>query len=313
MSLTTNTSATTTTHEDNFFQIPSDFLPRYKGSITFSYAMMRKSWAPAFDQQKFASLASPNHIDTKLENSWHQYMIKLYDEIKELGEYATYQQAIKIFRDEYQFVHPISKAEPKVIQDVFDIIEDKVWYHSEPKRTFNSIYMIMYGIFRAGFDVWILDAEKVWLKQKKLSVYETNKVRNSHSFVYQVMTTKASHNLQRIVKSTCTRAHGEFITCKLPQKKDGKELEYEENRIKYTKIKCNRWNAFLAQTRNSSNASHKIQLKNHITSLLNDSALSVDEVRECLISSISDFELKSEKNDGKFFFMLQFANVSDNV
>ena len=53
----------------------------------------------------------------------------------------------------------------------------------------------MYGIFRAGFDVWILDAEKVWLKEKKLSVYETNKVRNSHSFVYQVMTTKASHNL----------------------------------------------------------------------------------------------------------------------
>ena len=124
MSLTTNTSATTTTNEDNFFQIPSDFLPRYKGSITFSYAMMRKSWAPAFDQQKFASLASPNHSDIKLEDSWHQYMIKLYDEIKELGEYATYQRAIKIFRDEYQFVHPISKAEPKVIQDVFDIIED---------------------------------------------------------------------------------------------------------------------------------------------------------------------------------------------
>ena len=64
---------------------------------------------------------------------------------------------------------------------------------------------------------------------------------------------------------------------------------------------------------NSSNASHKIQLKNHITSLLNDSALSVDEVRECLISSIYEFESKSKKNDGKFFFMLQFANVSDNV
>ena len=90
MSLTTNTSATTTTNEDNFFQIPSDFLPRYRGSVTFSYAMSRKEWAPAFDQQQFASLASPNHSDIKLEDSWHQYMIKLYDEIKELVEYATY-------------------------------------------------------------------------------------------------------------------------------------------------------------------------------------------------------------------------------
>ena len=80
-------------------------------------------------------------------------------------------------------------------------------------------------------------------------------------------------------------------------KKDGKESELkdEENGIKYTKIRCNRWNAFLAQTINSSNASHKIQLKNHITSLLNDSALSVDEVRECLISSIYEFESKSKK------------------
>ena len=49
-------------------------------------------------------------------------MIKLYDKIEELGEYATHQQALKIFRDYYSFVNKITNATPKVFQDVFDII-----------------------------------------------------------------------------------------------------------------------------------------------------------------------------------------------
>ena len=202
--------------DENKFTVPSNFLPRYKGSITFKHAIDMKPWAPAFDNQKFATLARANYRDESLEKSWHEYMVNLYDEIQGMGEYATNQQAIKLFRDEFKIVHPITKAPPKLIQDVFDIIENKKWYESNRQRAQFCIYMIMYGMFRAGFDNWITDAANLWLKNKKIKTYTTNKIRVGKIFVYNVMIAKVSHNIQLVVKSSCYRDHCEYIEYKIP-------------------------------------------------------------------------------------------------
>ena len=83
--LLTTARANQTDNDDNNWTVPSDFLPRYKGSITYQYAMNRKPWAPTFYQHQFTPLARHDHSDKTLENSWHQYMLKLYDEIQDMG------------------------------------------------------------------------------------------------------------------------------------------------------------------------------------------------------------------------------------
>ena len=47
-------------------------------------------------------------------------MLKIYDEIQDMGEYATNNQGIKLFRDEHKLVHPVTKKAPKIIKEVFD-------------------------------------------------------------------------------------------------------------------------------------------------------------------------------------------------
>ena len=81
------------------------------------------------------------------------------------------------------------------------------------------------------------------------------------------------------------------------QKKDDKEVK-----MKYLKIGTNRWKAFLAQPIDCAAPQHKNQLKNYVFSLLNDSSLSVDDVQDCVNSSIRKFESKSQKIEGKFIF-----------
>ena len=218
------TTNQTTANDENKFTVPSEFLPRYEGGITFKYALDMKPWAPAFDNQKFATLARADYRDESLEKSWHEYMVNLYDEIQGMGEYATNQQAIRLFADEFKIVHPITKAPPKLIQDVFDIIENKKWYESNRQRAQSCIYMIMYGMFRAGFDNWITDAANLWLKNRKITPYTTNKIRTGKNFVYNVMIAKPSHNIQRAVKAACYRAHREYIVCKVPTQKDDEEV-----------------------------------------------------------------------------------------
>ena len=78
------TSNQTTANDENNWTVPSNFLPRYKGGITYKFAMDMKPWAPAFDNQKFASLARVDNSDKSLEKSWHNYMMDLYDEIQEM-------------------------------------------------------------------------------------------------------------------------------------------------------------------------------------------------------------------------------------
>ena len=104
-------------------------------------------------------------------------MVNLYDEIHDMGEYATNQQAIKLFRDEFKIANPITEARPKLIKDVFDIIENKKWYESNRQRAHTCIYMMMYGMFCAGFNNWITDAASLWLKNRKITPYETNKIK----------------------------------------------------------------------------------------------------------------------------------------
>ena len=141
--------------------------------------MSRKPWSPEFDKQNFTYLARDDHINKTLENYWHQYILKLYDEIQDIGEYATNNEAIKLFCDEFKLVHPVTKKAPKVIKNVFYIIEDKDWYDSCPQGARNSIYMIMYGMFRTCFVIWIIDAANLWFKNRKITTYETKKLRAS--------------------------------------------------------------------------------------------------------------------------------------
>ena len=111
------------------------------------------------------------------------------------------------------------------------------------------------------------------------------------------MIAKPSHNIQRAVKSACYRAHREYIVCKIPPQKDDEEVT-----MKYFPINHNRWKAFIALPIDGSDAQHKNQLKNYVFSLLNDSSLSVDDVQDCVNSSIRKFESKSEKIEGKSIF-----------
>ena len=100
------------------------------------------------------------------------------------------------------------------------------------------------------------------------------------------------------MRSACYRAHGEYIVCEIPtQKKD------EEVKMKYTEIGTNRWKAFLAQPIDCAAPQQKNQLKNYIFSLLNDSSLSVDDVKDCVNSSIRKFESKSQTIEGKFILI----------
>ena len=170
--LTTNQ---TTANDENSWTVHSDFLPRYSGGITFKHTIDMKPWAPAFNNQKFTFLERVNFSDESLEKSWHKYMVNLYDEIHNMGEYATNQQAIKLFRDEFKIAHPITEALPKLIQDVFDIIENKKCYESDRQRAHTYIYMMMYGMFRAGFDNWITEAASLWLKNRKLYLTKRTK------------------------------------------------------------------------------------------------------------------------------------------
>ena len=69
--------------------------------------MDMKPWDPSFDNQKFSSLARVDYSDKSLEKSWHNYMMNLYDDIHDMREYATNQQAITLFRDSISFIQQL--------------------------------------------------------------------------------------------------------------------------------------------------------------------------------------------------------------
>ena len=137
------TTKQTSANDENNWTVPSNFLPSYRGGIKFKHSMDMKPLAPAFDNQKFSSLARVDYSDKFLEKSWHNYMMNLYDEIHDMGEYATNQQAITLFCDEFSIVHPTTKALPTLIRDVFDIVENKKWYNSDRQRAYTCIYMML--------------------------------------------------------------------------------------------------------------------------------------------------------------------------
>ena len=112
------------------------------------------------------------------------------------------------------------------------------------------------------------------------------------------MIAKLSHNIQRAMKNACFRAHREYIVCKVTTQKDDEEVK-----MKYLKIGTNRWKALLAQPIDCAAPQHKNQLKNYVFSLLNDSSLSVDDVKDCVNSSIRKFESKSKKSKVSLFLI----------
>lgn len=152
-------------------------------------------------------------------SKWKQKAIELTYDIKNKGLIAGRTEMVRIVNEEYGLTVPGRNTfdnKCKDLDDIYCIVGNKEWYYQNIEYSRNVIYHLLYLISRSGYNSWLINAEKEWMKDHGI-LYETGQLDSQHKsnvkgFVNVIMQSMFSNTIQKAFRKKMLFLYGEFIT-----------------------------------------------------------------------------------------------------
>ena len=201
--------------------VPYNLLPNDSKSLTNEWAEKTFRYAYLFGKEfNCVDWSDPSNLQ-----AWINMALKLQQDLRELGVQRAHEKVVLVFR-EYNITIPNSKQLPTNMDDIISIINDRVWYTTDQEHKQQLIHMVMYGIFRRGYNHWAVKACKEWLNERHLKLNNTDindtlderKVRRKKGFVYTNFVQRASNSIADRVQRQMMSNHGEYISVRYKKK-----------------------------------------------------------------------------------------------
>ena len=207
---------------ENKRAIPKDLLPK------FAHYTENNKWAQ--ETYQYFHLFDENVKSTTFKDDndlqkWKNCAVSMIDDLKEIGFVEAKNEIVRVAKDQFHLRVGNDKQICKWT-DVVNKFADADWYYSNVEAHACMLYFFQYGIFRNGYNNWLLQASYNWM-QKNNIVYDDNdnqqqRTKTKKGFVLEILHTKASNSIQdRFLR--ITRAHlGQYILCR-------KRFKYDKN------------------------------------------------------------------------------------
>ena len=224
--------------------IPENLLPMSKKGCNSSWAKPNYRYCRLFDTSVTVTTTDNQEAIFK----WMTIGQGLQDDLRNLGMSKAMTEVLRLSND---FKLRLRGQEVKSLNDILSIISQPMWYHNNLSRNRGIIYMLAYGIFRNGYNLWALNAAEDWLQTHHL-VYMADddttqdqgseglddihtKARSKKGFVYRLLVQSASDIIPKKFRVTMRCAYQEYVSVKNRPLKDGRLRK--EDICSYTPLK----------------------------------------------------------------------------
>ena len=197
--------------------VPRNLIPTDRHLMDIEWAKKTYRYARLFDLNQYPSMF---WNDNSQLVQWISFAYKIQDELRHLGKLAAEKRIVQYFKDYHITMVSDNTMFPKNFDDVFSIIADTTWYENNIEFKRNLIYMVGYGIFRKGYNMWAKTLECEWLRKHSITLKHisldgheitSGKERCGKGFVYSNITMRASNYLNEKVITIMKTNHQEFI------------------------------------------------------------------------------------------------------
>ena len=208
--------------------VPYDLIPTDSRSLNQDWAEKTFRYAYLFGR----NFGSSDWGNTENVQAWIDKALQLQVELRDLGVKKAHEKVISTFR-EYNVCIPGSVQKPTNMDDILVIINDKDWYTEQQENKQTLIHMVMYGIFRRGYNHWAVKASQDWLFKYKIRIDDKESIdpqakgsRQKKGFVYRNLVQRASNGIADRIQKNMISNHGQYIavrnkgiTCKFEAKR----------------------------------------------------------------------------------------------
>ena len=201
--------------EPQLRSIPYDLIPTESKSLNQEWAEKTFRYAYLFGRD----FGSANWGESQNKQAWIDKGLQLQAELRELGVQKAHEKIISLFR-EYNVFIPGSTQRPTNMDDALVVINDKNWYTENQDSKQALIHMIMYGIFRRGYNHWAVKASQDWLFNYEIRIDENESIKNvqgqnsrqKKGFVYRNLVQRASNAIADRIQKNMISNHGHYIS-----------------------------------------------------------------------------------------------------
>ena len=201
--------------------IPRDLLPKLAHHTDNNKWMQNTyQYFRCFD----ANVKATTFKDDNDLQKWKNCAVSMIDNLKEIGFVEAKNEIVRVAKDLFNL--RVNKETPICKwTDVVNKFADANWYYSNVEAHACMLYFFQYGIFRNGYNNWLLQASYKWMQKHKVVYYDDDKnqqhrTKTKKGFVLEILHTKASNSIQdRFLR--ISRAHlGQYILCRKRFKHD---------------------------------------------------------------------------------------------
>ena len=214
--------------------IPKDLFPLKENSYTLAWARHTYPYAHLFSLPlEYTQAPNGDNI-----NVWRSKAIQIRAELTSLGKDAGTKKMLEIANVKYNLRIKDTNLPCQSIEDILTIVGDKTWYNSNKDTRIDQIYMLIYGLTRQGFNQWLLDLERDWMKENNVT-YITKSGRqddffNSRGSIYSLLKKVFNNNTIKLFKNRMWFHHNEFICVRI------KSNIFNNKKVEAKRINC-RW------------------------------------------------------------------------
>ena len=236
--------------------IPKDLFPLKENSYTLAWAKHTYPYAHLF-ALPLEYTQAPNSDNI---NVWRSKAIQVRAELTSLGKDAGTKKMLEIANVKYNLRIKGTDLPCQSIEDILTIVGDKTWYNSNKDTRINQIYMLIYGLTRQGFNQWLLDLEKDWMKKMNVT-YITKTGRqddffNSRGSIYSLLKKVFNNNTIKLFKNRMWFHHYEFICVRM------KSNVFNHHKVEVKRINCRWGQAYLCtMVTKDSNTNNKMMIQ----------------------------------------------------
>ena len=154
---------------DNKKAIPRDLLPKLAHHTDDNKWLQNTyQYFSCFD----ANVKSTTFKDDDDLLKWKNCAVSMIDNLKEIGFVEAKNEIVRVAKDRF---HLKQKDDKPIVRwtDVVNLFTDPTWYYSNVEENACMLYFFQYGIFRNGYNNWLLQASYDWM-QKHQVVYDDN-------------------------------------------------------------------------------------------------------------------------------------------
>ena len=222
---------------ENNHAIPRNLLPKLAHHTeNDKWAQETYQYFHCFD----ANVKSTTFKDDDDLQKWRNCAVSMIDNLKEIGFVEAKNEIVRVAKDLFHL--RLNKETPiRKWTDVVNKFADADWYYSNVEAHACMLYFFQYGIFRNGYNNWLLQASYDWMQKHKVVYYDDNDKKQQRSkgkkgFVLELLHAKASNSIQdRFLRMS--RAHlGQYILCRKRFKDDTNNEHVEIKEMTFMKF-----------------------------------------------------------------------------